>query len=94
MILFIHKSVNILGNELTDECCSSLRQALENPATVFQSLNVSLNAITDIGLQEIIAALTVNQTLLSLNISANRITDDGLDALYCCLIQSNEVLTR
>eukprot|EP01035_Chromulina_nebulosa_P021103 gene21103-27345_t len=88
------KQLNLSGNELTDECCSSLRQALENPASVLQSLNVSRNAITDIGLQDIITALTMNQTLLSLNISANRITDDGLDALYCCLIQSNEVLTR
>jgi hypothetical protein len=90
----IEVTMLLLGNELTDECCPSLRKALENPVTVLQSLNISSNAITDVGLQEIITALTVNQSLLSLNISANRITDDGLDALYNCLIKSNEILTR
>lgn len=66
---------------------------MESPDTKLESLDLSCNELSDAGVTNIVAALTVNESMKSLNLGSNRITDIGLDALYCCLIQSNENIT-
>ena len=83
-------SLNLSGNNITNEGVKHLAEALTNNNCKLNSLDLSGNNITDEGVKHLAEALTNNNCKLnSLDLSSNNITDEGVKHLAEALTHNN-----
>ncbi|CAH3174996.1 unnamed protein product [Porites evermanni] len=84
------KSLNLDGNNTTDEAIKHLCTALTHTNCKLNSLSLADNNITDEGVKDLCTALThTNCTLNLLNLALNNITDEGVKHLATALTHTN-----
>ena len=74
--------LNLSGNQLTDDCCDSLRYYLSRKGCGLECIKLSHNRITDQGCLHIAHSLRLNSNLRSLSLDHNLIENSGLQALF------------
>ena len=83
-------SLDLSGNNITNEGVKHLAEALTNNNCKLNSLDLSGNNITDEGVKHLAEALTNNNCKLnSLTLSGNTITDEGVKHLAEALTHNN-----
>jgi len=86
------RTLNLLGNGLTDDCCSSLSNSLIANALIEQLL-LGKNEITDFGIHLIAKSLEKNVFLQAIDLSCNKIGDSGMNSLLLCLTSNHTLST-
>jgi len=85
------RSLNLRGNNLTDEGVEQLSNALVNGNCKLNSLNLMSNNLTDEGVKQLSNALVNSNCteLSSLNLKRNNLTDECVKQLSNALVNSN-----
>lgn len=87
------RTLSISDNQLTDHCCSALKDLLLSPHANLEYLNLSRNRLTDLGIRLIAPSLQVNRILAACDLSYNQITQVGFDLLLDALYSNTAMRT-
>ena len=85
--------LNLSGNQLTDDCCDTLRAYLSRKGCSLECIKLSHNRITDQGCLKIAHSLRLNSNLRSLSLDYNLIGNSGLQALFDVVVSFNFALS-
>ncbi|XP_059815924.1 NACHT, LRR and PYD domains-containing protein 3-like [Hypanus sabinus] len=73
--------LDLSGNKLGDSGVKLLSVALRNPECKIQKLGLVYVGLTDSGAEDLVSALSTNQSLTGLNLRSNSLTDRSVPAL-------------
>ncbi|XP_072892589.1 ribonuclease inhibitor-like [Hemitrygon akajei] len=83
----LHKcqELSLVGNKLGDSSVELLSAALRNPESKIQKLWLEKVDLTASGVEDLVSALNINQSLTGLNLSDNNLGDSGVKLLIAAL---------
>uniref|UniRef100_A0A4W3IM09 NACHT domain-containing protein n=1 Tax=Callorhinchus milii TaxID=7868 RepID=A0A4W3IM09_CALMI len=90
LVPMLHKctTLNLWGNNLGDSGVKRLSAALRNPECHIQKLCLSSNGLTVACIEDLVSALSVNQSLTELFLDYNNLGDSGVKGLAVALRNS------
>ncbi|XP_072894297.1 NACHT, LRR and PYD domains-containing protein 3-like [Hemitrygon akajei] len=77
------------SNKLGDSGVKLVSAALRNPECKIQKLGLMEIGLTDSGAEDLVSALSTNQSLMELNLSGNKLADSGVK-LVCAALRNLE----